>query len=153
MSPGLSFSCTVPGLRVCLPGFIPNVVSLHAAGQVATSSPQHGHGREGTSLHLSALESPHWPCLAHMLIPDLIQRPAAWHGTLQSPQTQSSCVHDLWLGQGWTMWPATSPEQLGVEERVFLREGMLAGEARTPTLDPTLRVKPWHLAGGPGPPG
>ena len=74
--------------------------------QVATSSPRHGCGREGTSLHLSVLESPHCPCLAHMLIPNPNQQPSLWHGTLQSPQNQSSCVHHLWLGQGGQYgWP------------------------------------------------
>lgn len=62
MCPGLS-SCTVPGLCVCLPGFIPNVVSLHAAGQVTTSSSQHGQaGKELLSTFQSwrALTGPAW---------------------------------------------------------------------------------------------
>ena len=45
-------SSTNLGLCVCLLGFISNGASLHAAGQIVTSSPQHSLGRQSASLHL-----------------------------------------------------------------------------------------------------
>lgn len=84
-------SSTNLGLCVCLLGFISNVASLHAAGQIVTSSPQHSLGRQSTSLHLWILGFTDWPRVGHMLTPSPVQWLEVWN----TDHPRLACVHSF----------------------------------------------------------